>query len=69
MRKLKHLVLLLICFPVMPDLCCMQVYAGETQTQAETLDNYLAAILFFICVLLGNRLWKSFIGSFEKGSF
>jgi len=52
----------------MPDLSCVSVYASDT-TQAESIDNHLAAILFFLCVLLGNRLWKVFINSFEKGSF
>ena len=74
MRGLKYLVILLICFPVMPDVCCMSpIYAGEpaTQaaTQAETFDSCVRAILFFTCVLVGIRLWKVFISSFEKGSF
>lgn len=69
MRKLKYLVLFLICMPVIPDISCMPLYAGEAQTQAENVDAYMSAILFFVCVLLGNRLWKAFIGSFEKGSF
>jgi hypothetical protein len=68
MRKLKYLALLLIFFPVMPDLCCVPVYASDA-TQMESADVYLSAILFFLCALLGNRLWKGFINSFEKGSF
>ena len=68
MRKLKYLLPLMICFPVMPDLSCVSVYASEG-LQAESIDNYLAAILYFLCVLLGNRLWKVFINSFEKGAF
>lgn len=69
MRRLKYLALMLTFFPVMPDLCCMQLYASDAQARSDTVDNYLAGILFFMCVLLGNRLWKSFINSFEKGSF
>ena len=69
MRKLKYLVLMMLLFPLMPDLSCVSVYAGSEGTQAESIDNHLAAILFFLCVLLGNRLWKVFINSFEKGSF
>ena len=68
MRKLKYLVLMMMLFPVMPDLSCVPVYASGG-TQAESIDNHLAAILFFMCVLLGNRLWKVFINSFEKGAF
>jgi len=67
MRKLKCLLPLLICFPVMPDLSCAPVFASDA-TPAEAMDSYLAAILFFICVLFGNRLWKVFINSFERGS-
>ena len=59
---------MMLLFPVMPDLSCVSVYASDT-TQAESIDNHLAAILFFLCVLLGNRLWKVFINSFEKGAF
>ena len=69
MRKLKYLVLLFTFFPVMPDFCCMPVYAGDESTSPEAIDGYLGAILFFLCVLAGIRLWKIFIGSFEKGSF
>ena len=67
MRKLKYLALMLTFFPVMPDLCCMPVYASDS-AQAECIDHYLAAILFFLCVLLGNRFWKVLINSFEKGT-
>ena len=69
MRTLKYLVLFLTVFTVVPDLGCLPLYAGESETQAANVDSYLAAILFFSCVLLGNRLWKAFIGSLEKGSF
>ncbi|MCL2622885.1 MAG: hypothetical protein FWD31_04375 [Planctomycetaceae bacterium] len=68
MRKIKYLVMLMFLFPVMPDLSCVSVYASEG-VQAESIDNHLAAILFFLCVLVGNRLWKVFISSFEKGTF
>jgi hypothetical protein len=68
MRRLKYLALMLTFFPVMPDLCCVHVYAGD-ETAVESADVYLSAILFFLCALLGNRLWKVFINSFEKGSF
>ena len=30
---------------------------------------YLRGVLFFVCVLVGNRLFVSFMDSFEKGSF
>ncbi len=53
--------------PFMPDLCCVPTYAADN-VQAENFDAYLAGILFFLSVLLGNRLWKVFISSFEKGS-
>jgi len=68
MRKLKYLALMLTFMPVMPDLACVSVYASDT-TPVENADAWLSAILFFLCALLGNRLWKSFINSFEKGSF
>jgi len=68
MRRLQYLILFLTFLPVIPDLSCTRLYAGETQVQVENVDAYLAAILFFVCVLLGNRLWKVFINSFEKGS-
>jgi len=68
MRGIKWLVLLMLLFPVMPDLACVSLYAAEG-TPAESIDNYLAAILFFLCVLVGNRLFKAFMSSFEKGSF
>jgi hypothetical protein len=67
MRRLKYLVLLLTFFPVMPDLCCVPVYASD-EIQMESADVFLPAILFFLCALVGNRLWKVFINSFEKGS-
>jgi len=69
MRKLKYLALLFTFFPVMPDFCCMPVYAGDGSTSSQAVDAYLQAILFFLCFLAGIRLWKIFIGSFEKGSF
>ena len=69
MRKLKYLALLFTFFPVMPDFCCMPVYAGESGTSPQEIDAYLQAILFFVCVLAGIRLWKIFISSFEKGAF
>ena len=69
MRKLKYLVLLFTFFPVMPDLCCMPLYADDGSTSPQEIDAYLQAILFFVCVLIGVRLWKIFISSFEKGSF
>ena len=70
MKGLKYLLLFLICMPVMPDLCCMPpVYADEMAIQAaDSFDSHVKAILFFICVLVGNRLWHVFINSFEKGS-
>ena len=68
MRGLKYLVLMLTFFPVMPDLACGMLYASEG-SQAESVDSYLAAILFFLCVLVGCRLFKAFISSSEKGSF
>ena len=68
MNGLKWLVLLLVFFPVMPDLSCVPVYASDG-TASESVDGYLRTILFFLCVLLGCRLWKVFINSFEKGSF
>ena len=68
MRGLKYLVLVLIFFPLIPDLGCVSLYASE-EVVSERIDNYLSAILFFICVLLGNRLWKVFINSFEKWAF
>jgi hypothetical protein len=67
MRRLKYLALLLTFFPVMPDLSCVQVYASD-DVPLEPIDHYLCAILFFLCFLVGNRLWKVFINSFEKGS-
>lgn len=69
MRRLKSLALLLLCFPVTPDLCCVPVYASdETAAAVEPVGHYLCAILFFLCFLAGNRLWSAFINSFEKGS-
>jgi hypothetical protein len=67
MRRLKYLVLLLTFFPVMPDLCWVPVYASD-EMQVESAGVYLSVILFFLCALPGNRLWKAFINSFEKGS-
>ena len=72
MGKLKWLVLLLVCFPVLPDFCCVSLYAQESPVDtsvAEMVDGYLKGITFFICVLIGNRLWQSFIHSFEKAGF
>ena len=69
MRKLKYMALLFTFFPVMPDFSCMPVYAGDASTSASSIDSHLQAILFFVCVLFGIRLWKIFISSFEKGSF
>jgi hypothetical protein len=58
---------MLLCFPVMPDLCCVPVYASD-EMPMENAGVFLPAILFFLCALVGNRLWKVFINSFEKGS-
>ena len=67
MFRFRYLILFLFLFPMFPDLSCVPVYAQE-RTIVETGENYIAAILFFLCVLVGNRLWYSFISSFEKGN-
>ena len=32
------------------------------------VENYLAVALFFLCALVGNSFWHSFISSFERGN-
>jgi hypothetical protein len=66
MRKLKYLLPLFICMPIMPDLCCSQVYAQSTGISPEEVDCYLCLVIFLISMVFGNRLFKVFINSMEK---
>ncbi len=69
MRRLRFLILFLICMPVMPDLSCTPLLANDSQITAPNSDGVFAAILFFLAMLVGCRLWRMFMRCFEKGSF